>query len=152
MTTTWVVVAHRAGARFFEHRNAHGIQHEVLELRELSHPEGRKKSGQIDTDRSGSTFTGQRGDTGSRAMGQEQTSHEHKAEVFAKSLAEELRKARNDHQFDNIVLVAEPHFCGLLDAALDAPTGKLVTERLHKDLAHVPSHGIYEHVRKALPL
>ena len=152
MTTTWVVVAHRAGARIFEHRTGHDLGHELLELRSVDHPEGRKKSGQIDSDRSGSTFTGQRGATGNRAMGQEETSHEHVAATFAKSIAEDLRKGRMDNQFHQLLLVAEPHFLGMLEAALDKPTAKLVSGTLNKDYANVPGHEMFALVRKSLPL
>jgi protein required for attachment to host cells len=152
MTTTWVVVAHRAGARIFEHRTGRDIGHELLELRHIDHADGRKKSGELDSDRSGATFTGQRGATGNRAMGQQVTSHEHAATTFAKSLADELRTGRMEHKFEQLLLVAEPHFLGMIEGSLDAPTAKLVSGTLNKDYAHVPGHEMYERVRKQLPL
>ena len=135
MTKTWVVVAHRAGARLFEHRTGQAHAGKLAHLRDLENPDGRKKSGEIDTDRTVSS-----------------TAHEQVAVSFARSLAHELEAARINHQLDQLVLVAEPHFLGLLEAALDRPTARIVTAVVRKDLAQVPGHEVVTHLAHALPL
>lgn len=136
MGTTWVVVAHRAGARIMEHKTSD----KSLELvSTLEHAESRLKSGALESDRPGDTFSSGPG-PGRHPMGHEHGAHDRTAENFARQLAAVLATGRNEKRFRELVLVAEPRFLGMLRAKLDDHTAALVSECLHKDLAKLSVH------------
>lgn len=147
--TTWVVVAHQAGARFMEHKSGFG-RHLNL-VRELEHPDGRKRNHEIDSDRPGEASPG-RGGSSRRGMAHEQTAHEHVVGVFANTIASELSKARSDGAFDSLILVAEPGFLGILREALDKPTAAVVVDSVNKNLAIERPNEVAQHLGNALPL
>lgn len=146
--TTWVVVAHQAGARFMEHKSGFG-RHLVL-VHEIDHPEGRKRNHEIDSDRPGAASSG-RG-ASRRAMQHEQTAHEHVASTFAQTVADELSKARAAGKFDALVLVAEPGFLGRLRESLDKATSQVVVDSVNKNLAVEQPNEVAQHLGNALPL
>lgn len=150
MTTTWVVVAHQTGARFFEHRP--GFGHNLSLVRELEHPDGRKKNRDLESDRSGDSFTGTRASGGRRAMHHEKSAHEHLIERFAREVADELGRARAEGLFGALILVAEPKFLGLLRDALDPTTALRVVNSVTKDLVAVAPRDIASHIADVLPL
>lgn len=147
--TTWVVVAHQAGARFMEHKSGFG-RHLIL-VHEIEHPEGRMRNQDIDSDRPGTASSGGHG-TSRRAMQHEETAHEHKASAFAQTIATELSKARAAGKFDSLILVAEPGFLGLLRDALDKATSQTVVDSVNKNLAVEKPNEVAQHLGNALPL
>ncbi|HUG79449.1 MAG TPA: host attachment protein, partial [Burkholderiales bacterium] len=60
---------------------------------------------------------------------------EHVAEVFAKRIGDYLEKARTEHRYDRLYLVAPPKFLGVLRRKLDRDVEKLVMGELPKDLS-----------------
>jgi protein required for attachment to host cells len=147
MRRTWIVVAHRAGTRIFEpdaETRALGL------VQELDHPEGRKLSGAIDSDRSGMAFSSM-GGGGGHPMSAEENSRDHKARTFARLVAETLRKGRVENQYDDLVLVAEARFLGMLRDSLDAPTAKKIDATLDKNLANVAVHDLPQHLSSVVP-
>jgi protein required for attachment to host cells len=150
MTTTWVVVAHQAGARIMEHRAGFGKN--LTFVSETPNPDGRKRNHEIDSDRAGSTYTATRGLTGQRAMGQEQTAHERVVDNFARELADQIDRARTEHRFDDLILVAEPHFLGRLRHALPKTSLHTVKASVTKDLAAVSWNEVADHISDVLPL
>lgn len=145
MSTTWILVAHRSGARVLA-QEARGKPLQLIE--DLPHPEGRLRDGDINADRPGRAFdiVG----AGRHAMGKEQSPTERVAERFAKTLAERLRQGRIENRYDALVLVAEPRFLGELRAALDAPTAALVRATLDKDLGGVETRELAAHLKDVL--
>jgi protein required for attachment to host cells len=141
MARTWIVIAHRAGARIFE-QEARG--RELARIRELDNEAGRRHNREIDADRPGRVYD--RMGQGRHAVSREDTPHEKAAEDFAKELAGELQKGRNENRFNEIVLAAEPRFLGMLRQALDEPTARLVTAELPKDLAEVRDDKLSGHL------
>lgn len=141
---TWVIVAHRAGARFFEYA---GRGKPLALIETLDHPEGRKLNSEIDSDRAGRI-----GEAAGKqnTADREQSAHEHVSQVFAHSIAEQLRQARNAHRFSRLVLVAEPKFLGMLLASLDGPTADMVVGRVAKDLAQTPDRDVAAHLQEVL--
>jgi protein required for attachment to host cells len=76
-----------------------------------------------------------RGTAGPGSDRQETSATEHETEMFAKRLGDYLDKARTDHRFDRLHLVAPPKFLGQLRKELGAEVQKMVTEELPKDLS-----------------
>lgn len=138
--TTWILIAHRSGARLFQKEGSEPPH----ELWSLDHPDGRLMNKEIDTDRPGRM--GERTSTGHSSMKHEQTSKEHLAEAFAKDIAMRLDLARSGHLFTELVLVAEASFLGLIKSNLTAPTLAKVTRTFSKDLAHVPALELKAHL------
>ena len=133
--TTWILVANRAGARIFDRKGR-----SLHLIREIDHPAGRKADQDIEA--------GPQRTFDSHAQGHDPRSspHEHAAESFAKDLAAELLLGRTKHGVERIVLVAEPHFLGLVRGKLDDTTLALVAATLPKDLAKADVEAIQEHV------
>ena len=59
-----------------------------------------------------------------------------RADIFAKKLCRILQKARTENLLNDLVLVSEPHFLGLLLSTLDAQTLKLLSAKVEKDLGY----------------
>ena len=143
MATTWVLVAHDAGARVFENQ---GPGKGLTLLEEIDHPEGRMRDGELVSDRPGRSFRKDSGDPRRAAMSQSQGPHDRVVATFARDLVQKLQQGRMQSRYDRLVLVAPPKFLGLLRSSLDAPTGQLVVGSLHKDLARSNEAELVEHL------
>ena len=147
MTTTWILVAHRGGARLLANSGpGKGLQ--LVET--IPHPDGRLKDGDINADRPGRAFdiVG----AGRHSMSKEQSQTERIAEQFARMLVERLQQGRNENRYSALVLAAEPRFLGALRAALDAPTAALVTATLDKDLGGIETRDLAQHLAGTVKL
>lgn len=142
MASTWIVIAHRAGARIIEYA---GRSEGLSLVEEIDHAEGRLKNSELETDKPGAASEGG-GKPGGHGMGNVESAHDHVAGEFARRLAQTLAAARNEHRVDALYLVAEPRFLGMLRGALDGPTAGLVRDTLPKDLARVPLHTLPKHL------
>lgn len=147
MNTTWIVVAHRGGARFFENPGP-GKGLKLVET--IEHPEGRLKNGEINSDKPGRAFDKVGG--GRHSMSTEQAPIERVAQQFAKLLSEKLIKGRTQNRYAKLVLVAEPRFLGELRSALDSPTTALVSATLDKDLGGVEDRDVPKHLNDVIRL
>ena len=146
MSTTWILVGHRAGARVLEHK---GPGKGLRLVSELENEAGRLKSGALTSDRPGTSFSSGPG-PGRHPMGDEDSAHDHVAQNFARELAEILHRGRNEHRFDQLVLVLEPRLLGMLRGVLDAATANLVKDSVAKDLAHVALQDLGKHLEGVL--
>lgn len=147
MKTTWIVIADRSGARILRHQ---GTSHGLQLAAEIAHPEGRLRPREIEADRPGRVHD--RMGSHRHGVAREEAPTEHLAKAFAHDIAERLRKARLERQFEALVLVAGPHLLGHLREALDAPTAALVSAELHKDLQDVPVDDLPRHLADVVPL
>lgn len=145
MTTTWVVIAHRAGSRVFEHR---GPGKGLSLVREREHPAGRVKESEAYSDKSGRSFDSH--GEGRHGYSHTESAHDRYAADLAREIAGELETGRNEQRFDRLVLVAEPKFLGILRDSLGEQSKKLVAEELHKDLSHVREHDLPKHLEPVL--
>ena len=134
--SAWVLVANRTGARIFERAGRN-----LTLVRSIQHPAGRLRDQDIEQGESERTF-----DKHARGRAHTASPHEHAAERFAAALANDLRHGRLEHGVDRLVLVAEPHFLGLLRGKLDDTTAKLVVGAVPKDLAEVDVNALPEHL------
>jgi protein required for attachment to host cells len=147
MTTTWILVAHRSGARLFENL---GPGKGLTLLETIDHPEGRLRSGEINSDKPGRAFDSFGG--ARHSMSKEHDPTEQVAMQFARRLAELLDKGRTRNQYTRLVLVADPRFLGDLRAALPPPTAALVSATVDKDLASASVHDLPGHLGAAVNL
>ena len=143
MASTWVLVAHEAGARLFENQGP-GKGLDLVD--EIDHPEGRMRDGELVSDRPGRSFRKDSGDPRRASMSQNEGPHERVVATFARELANRLQQGRVRNEYQRLVLVAPPRFLGLLRSSLDAPTAQLVVGSLHKDLAAKKEAELVEHL------
>lgn len=150
MGMTWVLVAHRGGARVFEHA---GRGKGLSLVQDLPHPAGRLKSGEINSDRPGRSYSSGAAGSGfaRHGFGKDDATVEVAAQ-FARELAGLLERGRTEKRYDRLVLVAEPSFLGNLRASLSTPTAAVVSATLDKDLGQVPQHDLPKHLGAVIAL
>ena len=146
MAKAWILVAHRGGARLFEHE---GREPEVTLHQALDHPAGRLKNREIGSDKHGRSFDRQ--GAGRHAYTTEAEPTEHVAAQFARQLASMLEEGREQGRYQRLILIAEPRFLGLLRAELSAPTAALVAAELDKDLGDIEARDLPKHLEGVLP-
>lgn len=141
MTTTRVLVAHEAGARSFENR---GPGKGLVAIGEVEFEDGRRHSGEFDSDRPGRAFD--RAGQGRHAYEAHQDARSHAVAHFARELAHDLAREFHLGAFDQLVLVAPPRFLGVLRDALDAKLLRAVIGSVAKDLPRATPAELCAHV------
>lgn len=129
MATTWIVAADASRARVLQVAGRERLD----EVENLLNPEGRLHNREINSDAKGRFAGPDR--PGGHSSDDEEHTVDHANEVFAKRVGDYLDKARIEHRFDQLVLVAPPKFLGALRKELDKEVEKLVADELPKDLA-----------------
>ena len=146
MKNTWVLIAHRGGARIFEYK---GPGKGLFLVQDIPHPEGKLKSKDLGSDEPGRSFDSH----GARhSFEQEVGPAAHVADVFARQLAGILEEGRVGHRYGKLLLVAEARFLGILRAALSHETSVLVAVTVNKDLGHVETQEVPKHLQDVLQL
>lgn len=138
MATTWIIAADESRARVLQVAGPDRLD----EIDDLVNPSGRAQDRELQTDAE-PRFNGHGGvgKPASRSTGgpgsdrEAQGAVEHSVRTFAREVGRYLDRARLDHRFDQLVLVAPPKFLGALRKELDKEVEKLVTDELPKDLA-----------------
>ena len=125
---TWVLVANASEARIF---GTDRIGEAMECMKEFSHPESRGKGSELASDRPGHY---QSKGTGHGAFVEPSDPKEYEADRFASELAKELDKGRNDNAYRKLVVVAAPHFYGLLNNHMNKHTRAMVVNDIQKDL------------------
>jgi protein required for attachment to host cells len=144
---TWILVAHRAGARIF----AQTAPHQTLTLVEsIDHPEGRLRNHDLDADAGGRSFDSH--GSHRHALETEHSATDHLAEAFAKSLVAKLRTGREGKACDRIILVADPRMLGKLRDEMDAFTAAAADRSLDKDLGNLPDNEVTQYLVNAFKL
>lgn len=129
MSTLWIVVANRGFAKIYESKG-HG--HDIREVYNVDNPDGRKKSGELLADKPGRSFDSLGG--GRHALSTEVSPTAHEQQVFAKKLIGVLQEGHGAKAFDELAIVAPPHFLGALKIELPEAIKKKVTKEIGKDL------------------
>jgi protein required for attachment to host cells len=145
MTTTWLCVAHRGGARVIE---SSGRGAALKTLFTLDHPEGRLREQDLETDAPGTAF--ESASPGQRAMQRQQQATEHVAETFAKNISDLLERGRQTGSYDQLVLVAPPRFLGRLRDALSPGVQATVVASVDKDLPDTKPEAIRQLIAETI--
>lgn len=135
MARQWILVAHQSGARLFERNH----RRDLALVEEISHPEGRLRNHELDTDRDTGRGAEPQG-FGVRATPPNEDAHTHQASLFAKQLGDKLSKGVSDHRCEQIVLVASPKFLVKIKDSLDTQAARRVVALHEKDYAWVSEH------------
>ena len=130
MKSTWIVAADASRARVLQ---VSGREQRLEEIEDLLNPEGRMHDRELVSDSLGRWSGPDR--PGGNSMPDPVSPSEHVVQAFAKRVGTYLDKARTDHRFEALVLVAPPKFLGTLRAELTKEVEKLVVRELPKDLS-----------------
>lgn len=131
--TTWILVADTGRAKLF---STELRENEWSLVNEFEHPEGREFSREISpSSPPGRMQQGKTAGGGHTAFEPRTTPKEAEADRFARHLAEYLEKATANRDFDYLVLVAPPHFLGILKGTLGRQAAKQLRTTVDKDLS-----------------
>lgn len=144
MNTTWVLVANAGEARLFGTDN---INESLHCLKEFSHPESREKGSELASDRPGHY---QSKDTGHGAFAEHTDPKDYEADRFASELANELEKGRTANEYKKLVLVAAPHFHGLLKTHMNEHTRELVVNNIQKDFTSIETYELPKRLKESI--
>lgn len=129
MTVTRVLVAHDAGARWFDSR---GPGKGLIPRGEVEFEDGRRHQGELEADRPGSSAG--RAGGGRHSYAPSRDAKDIACAHFAKELAADLAREFRAGGFARLVLVAPPRFLGVLKSALDPQLERALLATLAKDL------------------
>lgn len=140
MKTTWIIAADSSRARVLQVADR---EQKLLEIENMTNPDGRRQSRELLADNeprfSGHGGLGKPGAAPTSGPPSDRQANqgpvEHAVRVFAKEVGRYLEKARTDHRYDELILVAPPQFLGALRQELGSEVEKLVAEELPKDLS-----------------
>ena len=131
MNNTWVLVANAGEAHLFNLTKS-----ELEPLKNFSHNESRMKGEELASDRPGASQSDVNRE-GHGSYAEPTDPKEYEKDRFARELADTLNKARSENQFNELVIVASPHFHGLINKHLDDETSQKVSHHIEKDYTQV---------------
>ncbi len=136
---TWILVADESRARLFRAGVSDG---ELEEIAAIEHPEGRMHGRELTDDEPDSSHTS----VGGVHHGYQPHTpvHEKISREFARELADLLEAGRVSHAFDQLTLVAEPKFLGMLRSTLSHEVSKLVVRSLSRNYTQSTAEQIRE--------
>jgi protein required for attachment to host cells len=137
-TTTWIVTGDSSRARILQVTGRERLE----EIEDFINPKGRMNDRELRTDahprfnghggvgKAGSSRTG-----GPGSDREEMSQADLEAENFSRDIGRYLDKARTDHRFDQLYLVAPPKFLGMMRKQLGKELEKLVREDFDRNLS-----------------
>ena len=132
----WYVVANRTDAIIYRD----GDNHKFQPVEHLLNSEGNKKEKDLDSDRPGKSFSNVPGGTYKHPMVGEHQRHDETVRRFSNRISKTLDAARSRGEFDELVLVAEPHFLGMMKNSLSEPLKKRVAHQLPREFMDTDRH------------
>lgn len=132
MPNTWLVIANASQATIYQTE----LRPKTLSLvKEFIHPPSREKGEALASDRAGhyqGEAVGMEGTThGAFNESTDPKSYEH--ERFASEIAKELDAGRTANSYKNLIIVASPHFHGLLNKSMNSHVSAMVGQHIQKD-------------------
>ena len=145
MKSTYILVADNVRARIF---TAESPSSPLEEIDALAHTEGRLHDREMTSDLPGK-IKGE-GNVG-HAFEQPTDPKKHEADNFAHRIAHYLEAAHNEKKFEQLLIIAEPSFLGLLRNQLPEQIKKLVCFELDKNITTHSADDIRKHLPTFLP-
>lgn len=129
MSAYWVLVADSVKARIFRRLKKFSP---LEEIETLVHPEARLQRQDLVSDRPGQV---QESRTPGESANEEPTDpKEYEAQSFARELARRIQNGRVAGEFQHLVIIADPHFLGLLRKAVDPESHKTIAAALARNV------------------
>ncbi len=126
----WYVFANRTEAVFYRDLP----EHRFLFINRIKNPKGHLLEGEMDSDRPGTGMSSAGGGTIRHGLDRTFMHHEQNAERFAGVIARALTSAERALAFNELVIIAEPHFLGLLRAALPEEVKQYIKHEVNREL------------------
>ncbi len=145
MKSTWILVADNVHARIF---TADSPSSSLNEIEGFTHAEGRLHDREMTTDLPGRIKSA---DGSGHAYEQPTDPKKHEADNFAHQLTKHLETAHNANKFEQLLIVAEPSFLGLLRNHLPEHIKQHVCFELDKNITTQSAAEIRNHLPKYLP-
>ena len=136
--TTCVIVANSARARLFSTPSSLA---DLEEIEGFAHPEAHLSNRELVGDSSGRSVDGH------GALEPRSTPRENENRAFAKLLARHLKDLHNQAHFERLVLIASPHFLGLLRDELPAPLESIIWKTLDENLTDASVEQIVDYLK-----
>lgn len=130
-TVTWVIMANSSYAEIFEVKAM-----KVTFVHRMNYEERREKMHDIVSDKPGHNFAsmGAMGG-GQHTLNSEEGFRHHEESIFAHQVVEYCVKAKDEHKFDQLTIIAAPHFLGELRHVLKLKSHHLpIDKEIHKDI------------------
>src|SRR5688572_13710602 len=141
-SVTWILLADSSRASLY---SVAGKGRPWTLVKEYAHAASRVSDGGLSRDQPGRTYGSVAG--GARSAMESKTSpKEVEFDRFAHELAEVLHAGHGRQACHRIVLVAPPHFLGLLRKAINDTVSKLVVETLNKDYLRLSEKEVRGHI------
>ena len=134
MAAKWIVIADRTKARIFKEKPFTCIKTLENEL-------GREKNRALRNDKPGWSRAQYSGSAGIHAMNGEKNPHEEAAIQFARTICKHLEHESQVHQFDDLLIAAEPKMVGRIRESLPKHLAEK-TNWLKKDFGHFSEHEV----------
>jgi len=145
MNTVWVLVCDAAKARFFEINGGDPTWHL---LSDVSHDESRSKAVDLVSDKAGRSSS-EGGSVHHNALAPASSPKEVQKGHFARTLGKTLDQAMRSSRFHRWVLVAPPHFVGLMEKELTTELKKHQLASVDKEMTHLSVNDLAERLRAA---
>ena len=143
MKNVWILVCDAARGRLFETRGDDPAWN-LLEI--FGHADSRRKASDLVSDHSG-----QRSSLGASAHHNALAPSSDPKEVqkghFGHALAAMLDRGMRSNRFEQLVLVAPPHFLGMLKNELTPEVTKHLLVAVDKDLTHIDASDVADRLR-----
>ena len=140
MARTWILVANASQAHVYQND---GPNKGLTRIKTLEHAPSREKGTDLTTDRPGQQ-QGPNSGRGSFIGGK--LPKEVEAERFALQVARHLDQGRTQNAYQRLILVASPHFMGLINQHLDPHVRQLVSDSIEKDYTKIKEKELAGHL------
>ena len=144
MHTTWILTADAARARIFELSRNDKSLHEV---QEFINPRAQQHDRDINTAPHGRYYNHAGGPQANTAE-PHVDAVTHETELFAKDVSHYLEKARNEHRYDRLRVIAAPKVLGMVRQNLSKEAMKLVEEEVAKDISWFDKREIEQYLKE----
>ena len=139
MPTQWIIVTDSVKARIFSRENKNSV---LREVEDLTHPSGRKKASELESDKPGRSFDS-RGQ-GRHSMEPAHTRRDKELMVFVEQISDYLSTHQDD--YDDLIIISPPRLLGLLRKQLDKTVSRKVTQEIDKDMVKFTPDDIEKHI------
>jgi protein required for attachment to host cells len=146
MNTVWVLVCDAARARFFEIRRGDPSWQVVSEV---SHEGSRSKASDLVSDQAGRRSSEGRS-VHHNALAPASSPKDVEKGHFAHSLGRTLDQAMRSARFRRWVLVAPPHFVGLMERELTPELKKHLMATVNGEMTHLDAKHLAERLRETV--
>ncbi|AWN73557.1 host attachment protein [Legionella anisa] len=143
---TWILTTDSSTCRIYKSTTK---PYQFSLVKEFLHPEGTLRESKMTSSRSG------RFNTGSTTQGtyaQQSDPKEIENDNFARKIAEELDSGRNNHDYDQLIIVAPPHMNGLLLQHTNKHINNLIIHNIKNDVIHLTEQKLSDFLRQHLPM